>query len=157
MRVCTCCINSGVGLAAYSSTDAKYFLISVLTADVYDLLRSRLRSAILTRLTADLILATVDPETALLVHEHFNSGQTTITSTRTRSRTRRKIRVKLIETTSKGSSGIGRTLSRHQLCLTLNFGRGSVRAVSFTNLLGRKPAIQRSLGKQLTAEHLAAS
>lgn len=57
---------SGVGSAAYFSTALKCFFISVLTADLYALLRSRLRSAVLMRLIADLVLATVINEIVTL-------------------------------------------------------------------------------------------
>jgi hypothetical protein len=49
-------------LAAQASTELKYFFISVLTADLYALLRSRLRSAIWARLRADFVFATVIPK-----------------------------------------------------------------------------------------------
>ncbi len=54
----TVSIFSGVGSAVYVSTAPKYLFVKVLREDLYALLRSRLRSAVLIRLIADLELAT---------------------------------------------------------------------------------------------------
>lgn len=72
---------SGLGLAAYFSTAAKYFFIRVFTADLYALLRSRFRSAIWTRLIADLVFATVSfVVERLLLKKRHNARYTTIAS-----------------------------------------------------------------------------